>query len=64
MHEAKFASYSDPPLTTIAQPAEAFGHEAVARLIEVMEGKAATSSRTLLPHKLVFRDSTARFGSA
>lgn len=57
--DIEFASYSDPPLTTIAQPAEAFGREAVARLVEVMEGKATPLSRTILPYKLIVRDSTA-----
>lgn len=53
-----FASYSDPPLTTIAQPAETFGAEAVSRLLDVLEGRA-TPQQTILPHKLVVRGSTA-----
>lgn len=52
-----FASYSDPPLTTIAQPAEAFGREAVRMLIEVLEGRDV--GNMLLPYALVARASTA-----
>lgn len=52
-----FASYSDPPLTTIAQPAEAFGREAVAMLIEVLEGRQVDN--LVLPYTLVSRKSTA-----
>ncbi|CAM0553412.1 HTH-type transcriptional repressor CytR [Vreelandella titanicae] len=52
-----FASYSDPPLTTIAQPAEAFGREAVAMLIEVLEGRQVDN--LVLPYTLVSRASTA-----
>lgn len=52
-----FASYSDPPLTTIAQPAETFGREAVAMLIEVLEGRQVNN--LMLPYSLVSRKSTA-----
>ena len=52
-----FASYSAPPLTTIAQPAEAFGREAVAMLIEVLEGRQVDN--LVLPYTLVSRASTA-----
>ncbi|WP_148252946.1 LacI family DNA-binding transcriptional regulator [Aidingimonas lacisalsi] len=54
-----FASYSDPPLTTISQPAEAFGREAVAMLIEVLKGKTPVPAHTVLPYELVVRASTA-----
>lgn len=54
-----FASYSDPPLTTIAQPAEAFGRQAVAMLIDVLEERARDIQHAVLPHELVIRGSTA-----
>lgn len=54
-----FASYSDPPLTTIAQPAEAFGRLAVAMLIDVLEERARDIQHAVLPHELVIRGSTA-----
>ena len=53
-----FAYYSDPPLTTIAQPAEAFGRTAVDMLIDVLEGKRVDN--VTLPHALVTRNSTAQ----
>lgn len=54
-----FASYSDPPLTTIAQPAEAFGETAVTMLIDVLENRMVTPERVTLPYELVIRASTA-----
>ncbi|WP_104202315.1 LacI family DNA-binding transcriptional regulator [Billgrantia saliphila] len=53
-----FASYSDPPLTTIAQPAEAFGKQAVAMLIDVLERRHQGEPHRMLPHELVIRGST------
>lgn len=53
-----FASYSDPPLTTISQPAEAFGREAVAMLIDVLEDRMPETSHLVLPYELVIREST------
>lgn len=52
-----FASYTDPPLTTIAQPAEAFGREAVAMLINVLEGHKVDNR--VMPYTLLTRSSTA-----
>ncbi|MCM2973195.1 LacI family DNA-binding transcriptional regulator [Larsenimonas suaedae] len=57
--DIEFASFIDPPLTTISQPAERFGQEAVARLIEVIEGKRNVTPHQTLPHRLVIRRSTA-----
>ncbi len=54
-----FASYSDPALTTIAQPAEAFGRRAVGVLIDILEARGEVEPRVVLPHELVIRDSTA-----
>ncbi len=54
-----FASYSDPPLTTIAQPAEAFGRRAASMLIDILEGREEGERHVMLPHELVIRDSTA-----
>lgn len=59
-----FASYCDPPLTTIAQPAELFGHRAVAMLIDLLEHPDKPVLHDLLPHRLVVRDSTARYEKA
>lgn len=55
-----FSSYSDPPLTTIAQPAEAFGTQAVTMLIDLLEGRGTTPApRVVLPYELVVRGSTS-----
>lgn len=54
-----FASYSDPPLTTIAQPAEAFGRRAATLLIDILEGREGDERHQVLPHALVIRSSTA-----
>lgn len=54
-----FASYSDPPLTTIAQPAEEFGATAAQLLIDLLEnGPGAEPARVVLPYDLKVRDST------
>src|SRR5690606_11172531 len=56
-----FARYCDPPLTTISQPAEDFGHEAVALLLGLMDGgDIQRETRRVMPFKLVVRDSTGR----
>ncbi|BAP45358.1 LacI family transcriptional regulator [Pseudomonas sp. StFLB209] len=54
-----FAAYCDPPLTTIAQPAEAFGQLAVEMLIALIEKKPLTAQHVTLPFELTLRQSTA-----
>lgn len=53
-----FASYSDPPLTTIAQPAEEFGVTAARLLIDLLEGNLSGAAREILPYDLIVRGST------
>ncbi|WP_288129955.1 LacI family DNA-binding transcriptional regulator [Microbulbifer sp.] len=54
-----FAAYSDPSLTTIAQPAEEFGATAAQLLIDLLEqGPATAPAQVLLPYDLKVRDST------
>ncbi|MGQ7247874.1 LacI family DNA-binding transcriptional regulator [Halomonas sp. V046] len=54
-----FARYCDPPLTTISQPAEDFGREAVALLLGLIEGQAVKrNARRIMPFELVVRSST------
>lgn len=53
-----FASFSDPPLTTIAQPAEEFGSTAVSLLIDLLEGRIKKMPHVTLPYELVVRSST------
>ena len=59
-----FASYCDPPLTTVAQPAEIFGERAVDLLCDLIDrGKDAppgdVPSREILPFQLAIRASVA-----
>lgn len=54
-----FAAYTDPPLTTISQPTEAFGTEAVAMLFEVMAGRTNEARHLTLPYELIVRASTS-----
>ncbi|WP_342776622.1 LacI family DNA-binding transcriptional regulator [Microbulbifer harenosus] len=53
-----FAQFSDPPLTTIAQPAEEFGSTAVSLLIDLLEGRIKKAPKVTLPFELVVRSST------
>ena len=55
-----FAAYCDPPLTTISQPAEAFGQRAVEMLIALIEKKPLAERHVVLPFELTLRQSTAR----
>ncbi|VVM37551.1 HTH-type transcriptional repressor CytR [Pseudomonas fluorescens] len=54
-----FAQYCDPPLTTIAQPAENFGRKAVEMLIALIEKKPLEQRHVILPFELTLRNSTA-----
>lgn len=53
-----FAPFSDPSLTTIAQPAEEFGSTAVSLLIDLLEGRIKKAPKVILPFELVVRAST------
>ncbi|WP_280562897.1 LacI family DNA-binding transcriptional regulator [Chromohalobacter sp. 48-RD10] len=54
-----FASFCDPPLTTIAQPAEDFGREAVALLLDIIDDRDdAADKHRIMPFELVVREST------
>lgn len=51
--------YLTPPLTTIAQNAELIGAEAARRLLALTDGEASEDVLTLLPTRLIVRQSTA-----
>ena len=53
-----FSAYAEPPLTTIAQPAEEFGETAVNVLIDVLNGKTKHALKVILPFELITRQST------
>lgn len=54
------AAYCDPPLTTISQPAEAFGERAVESLIALIEKQPLQERHVVLPFEIRLRDSTRK----
>ncbi|WP_078409871.1 LacI family DNA-binding transcriptional regulator [Priestia abyssalis] len=52
------ASYSNPPLTTIAQPLEDIGDQAIDLIVAEIEGKKRAAQRIMLLPELVVRKST------
>lgn len=59
--DISFAEFSDPPLTTIAQPAEAFGSTAMTMLFDVINNNEITERNVILPFQLIHRKSTGPF---
>jgi LacI family transcriptional regulator len=53
--------FSHPPLTTVAQPLEKIGEEAVKLLMKQMDGKNPAPQSKILPTKLVIRKSCGDF---
>lgn len=56
--DISFAAFCDPPLTTIAQPAEEFGQTAVNLLVDVLTGKISKAPKVIMPFELIIRHST------
>lgn len=54
----EMASYSDPPLTTVSQPAEEFGKRAVEMLSSLIAKEPLMPRHVVLPFKVVIREST------
>ena len=57
--DVQYARHHVPPLTTIAQPQSELGNMAISSLFALMEGTASPAD-TILPHKLVIRQSAGR----
>ena len=55
-----FSAFVDPPLTTIAQPAEEFGRTAVTLLVDLLNGKIRKAPKVIMPFELITRESTGR----
>jgi LacI family transcriptional regulator len=51
------SALSDPPLTTIEQPIQQMGHDAVRLLIRLIEKQPVESAHTMLPTRLLVRGS-------
>ena len=58
--DIRFSRYMDPPLTTVAQPKDELGREAMNLLIELLRGIDMPARKRILPTQLVIRGSTAR----
>lgn len=58
--DIRYAQYLDPPLTTVSQPMELIGHEAVRLLLCIFSGEAPAVQHLTLQHRLVVRKSTRR----
>lgn len=53
------AEIASPPLTTIAQPIEAMGHQVVDLIVDEIAGKSTVKKRVVLMPELIIRSSTA-----
>ena len=58
--DIRYAEIMDPPLTTIAQPAEEIGERTMRRLCQIIDGSDTEGAPEIVPHKLIVRKSTAR----
>ncbi|WP_158681624.1 LacI family DNA-binding transcriptional regulator [Microbulbifer pacificus] len=58
--DIRYAEIADPPLTTIAQPAEEIGERSMRRLCQVIDGGEGDSTPEIVPHRLIVRKSTGR----
>jgi LacI family transcriptional regulator len=56
--DIEFASYTHPPLTTIAQPKVEVGYRAAHLLIDRINDKERPFQRVILPTRLIFRESS------
>jgi LacI family repressor for deo operon, udp, cdd, tsx, nupC, and nupG len=57
--DIRYARYTDPPLTTVAQPMRQMGENAVRVLLDILNGGNGATEQVTLPHTLVVRASTA-----
>lgn len=58
--DIRFATYTDPPLTTVAQPVTELGKRCIEILIKLIEKKPVEETQVILPHKLIIRGSTRK----
>jgi LacI family repressor for deo operon, udp, cdd, tsx, nupC, and nupG len=57
--DIEFASFCDPPLTTIEQPTREIGNKAMSVLFEMLSGGKREPALYTLPTKLIVRESAA-----
>jgi LacI family repressor for deo operon, udp, cdd, tsx, nupC, and nupG len=58
--DIRFSRYSDPPLTTVAQPMRDIGREAMTLLNEILTGRDVPPRKRILPTQFIVRGSAAR----
>jgi DNA-binding LacI/PurR family transcriptional regulator len=56
-----FAMYVDPPLTTIHQPKDEMGRQAMRMALALMNDAKSKVSNVVIQGKLIARDSTRKF---
>src|SRR5262245_34192022 len=56
--DIRFAQYSEPALTTVAQPMREIGERLVRMILDILEGGVANPASITLPHRLVLRATT------
>ncbi len=57
--DTRYAEVLDPPLTTVAQPAEQIGERTMLRILDAVDGVDIGAGPEIVPHKLIVRESTA-----
>lgn len=60
----EFASFTNPPLTTIDQPAEELGRQSMNELYQLMKGERLEVNRIMLSFNLIVRESTRRISDS
>ncbi len=61
-HDAPFAGFLDPPLTTVRMPLTEMGRQAVDSLLALLAGEPVVDSMVETPPELIVRGSTAAHG--
>ena len=61
--DSMLIQFTDPPLTTVRQPAGAIGRAAVAALVDQIDGDPPITSEMLFRPELVVRGTTAALSS-
>jgi len=56
--DIRFASHTDPPLTTIAQPMREIGEATARLLLDILSGAPVARASVTMPHALIVRGST------
>ncbi len=56
--DISFSEFCDPPLTTVSQPAEEFGSNAMEMLYDLINDEEPANKNIFLPFELVIREST------